>query len=75
LDLSARLLSDNEIEMVWVNEVLHRRALDLLFARQDKSYSVCDAVSFVLMRDRGETEGLTTDRHFKEEGFIRLLAP
>ena len=39
----------------------------------DKTYSLCDAVSFVLMRGRGMTDALTTDRHFEQEGFRRLL--
>ena len=43
--------------------------------RQDKTYSMCDSVSFVLMRQRGITEALTTDRHFEQEGFTRLLQP
>jgi predicted nucleic acid-binding protein len=46
----------------------------LLVARPDKAYSLCDAVSFVLMRRRGLVEALTTDRHFEQEGFRRLLA-
>jgi predicted nucleic acid-binding protein len=45
----------------------------LLRARPDKTYSLCDAVSFVLMRERGVAEALTTDRHFEQEGFRRLL--
>jgi len=75
LEFSNRLSSDNEVELVWIDETLHGRALDLLIARPDKTYSLCDAVSFVLMRERGETEALTTDRHFEQEGLIRLLAP
>jgi len=47
----------------------------LLLARQDKTYSLCDAVSFVLMRRRHLTEAWTTDRHFEQEGFQRLLIP
>ena len=27
----------------------------------------------VIMRERGITEALTTDRHFEQEGFVRLL--
>ena len=41
----------------------------LLMARPDKTYSLCDAVSFVLMRQRHCTEVLTTDRHFEQEVF------
>lgn len=47
--------------------------MQLLQNRQDKTYSLCDAVSFVLMRQRGISESLTTDRHFEQEGFVRLL--
>lgn len=67
-------LADNpDIETVWVDEALHREAMALLLARQDKTYSLCDAVSFVLMRQQRLTEALTTDRHFEQEGFQRLL--
>lgn len=67
------LLDNPDIEMVWVDKVLHSEAMTLLLARQDKTYSLCDAVSFVLMRERRVTDGLTTDRHFEQEGFRRLL--
>ena len=69
------LLDNPDIEMIWVNERLHRVAVDLLLARPDKTYSLCDAVSFVLMKERGINEVLTTDRHFEQEGFIRRLQP
>ena len=67
------LLENPDIETIWVDEALHREAMTLLLARQDKTYSLCDAVSFVVMRQRNITEGLTTDRHFEQEGFRRLL--
>jgi predicted nucleic acid-binding protein len=67
------LLENPDIETIWVDETLHREAMTLLLARQDKTYSLCDAVSFVLMRQRSITEGLTTDHHFGQEGFRRLL--
>ncbi|MEH2180648.1 type II toxin-antitoxin system VapC family toxin [Nostoc sp.] len=69
------LLENPDIETVWVYELLYQEAVKLLMARQDKTYSLCDAVSFVLMRQRGVTEALTTDRHFEQEGFRRLLLP
>jgi predicted nucleic acid-binding protein len=69
------LLNNPDIETVWVDDLLNRAAIELLIARQDKTYSLCDSVSFVLMRQRGISEALTTDRHFEQEGFIRLLQP
>ena len=67
------LLENPLLEIVWANESIYERALSLLEARLDKTYSLCDAASFVLMRERGLTEALTTDRHFEQEGFVRLL--
>ena len=52
---------------------LHEEALALLGQRLDKSYSLCDAVSFVLMKQQGIQEALTTDRHFEQEGYTRRL--
>lgn len=73
LTFLADLIETPDIQTVWIGEELHQEAMDLLFARQDKSYSLCDAVSFVLMRQRQLLTALTTDRHFAQEGFQRLL--
>ena len=73
LDFAADLFDNRLVEIVWVEEFLHRAAHALLQARLDKTYSLCDAVSFILMRERGITDALTTDKHFEQEGFVRLL--
>jgi uncharacterized protein len=73
LDFVVDLLSSTDIKTVWVDESIHQAAVELLTLRQDKTYSLCDAVSFVLMRQQGVTEALTTDRHFEQEGFVQLL--
>lgn len=70
----ADLLENPDIETVWIDGALHREAMRLLLLREDKTYSLCDAVSFILMRHRRISEALTTDRHFEQEGFQRLLA-
>ncbi len=75
LAFSSSLLDSLNVAVVWVDEALHRQALDLLQARIDKTYSLCDAVSFIIMRERGITDALTTDKHFEQEGFVRLLMP
>ena len=74
LALLRRLIAHPEVHIVWVTEELHHRALSLLESRMDKTYSLCDAASFVLMNDRGIRVALTTDRHFVQEGFQRLLS-
>ncbi|MCZ7648775.1 MAG: PIN domain-containing protein [Planctomycetota bacterium] len=73
LGYSRKLLEQSDLELTWVGKDLHTGALTLLESRADKTYSLCDAVSFLVMRAQGETEALTTDRHFEQEGFVRLL--
>ena len=75
LEFAKDILNNQFLVLMWVDEKLHRAAQALLEKRIDKTYSLCDAVSFVLMRDFGLNEALTTDRHFTQEGFVRLLAP
>src|ERR1700730_16750009 len=50
---SARLLVHPRVDVVWVDRGLHEDALDLLGQRLDKGYSLCDAVSFLLMKQQG----------------------
>jgi predicted nucleic acid-binding protein len=62
-----------EVEVVWVDSGLHERAMGLLAEREDKRWTLCDAVSFILMGANGIGEALTTDHDFEQAGFIRLL--
>jgi len=65
--------SGAEVEVMWVSHELHERAVQLLLDRTDQAWSLCDAVSFVAMGDRRITASLSTDRHFEQAGFVRLL--
>jgi predicted nucleic acid-binding protein len=73
LGFVSALAKSADISVFWVQPVDHEAALNLLRTRLDKNYSLSDAVSFLLMRSYGITEALTTDRHFQQEGFTRLL--
>ena len=73
IKFSSRILDDKDVEIIWIGENLHRQAVALMRERTDKNYLLCDAVSFIVMRQRGISESLTTDKHFRQEGFIRLL--
>lgn len=48
------------------------RAWRLFLDRPDKTYSLTDCLSFVIMRRLGITEVIATDDHFRQEGFIVL---
>lgn len=63
----------NEVKVVWVDSDLHERAMRLLAEREDKRWTLCDAVSFTLMRASRIEDALTTDHDFEQAGFVRLL--
>ncbi len=67
------LKSSQYIEVVHVDAALDTAAWQLLCNRQDKEWSLVDCASFVVMTRRGILEALTTDHHFEQAGFVRLL--
>lgn len=73
LTFAEALIEQPDVDVVWVDELLHRSGMRLLFDRLDKRYSLADAISFILMQQRGIREALTTDHHFEQAGFSRLL--
>jgi len=48
-------------------------ALDLLRQQTDKSYSFCDAVSFVVMRRLGISRAASFDIHFRQAGGFEVV--
>ena len=47
--------------------------LELYAHCPDKGWSFTDCISFVVMKEQGLVEALTTDRHFTQAGFKALL--
>ncbi|MGQ9533500.1 MAG: type II toxin-antitoxin system VapC family toxin [Desulfotomaculales bacterium] len=77
----ALVLTDNiykaerrgHLEIVHVTSELIEQGLALFQERKDKGWSLTDCISFVLMKRRGIFQALTTDHHFEQAGFVRLL--
>ena len=61
------------VEIVHVDETLDTAAWQLLKQRPDKTWGLVDCTSFVLMQWRGVQEWLTTEQHFEQAVFSRLL--
>ncbi len=60
-------------EIVHVTPDDEARAISVLRDHQDKTYSFCDALSFVVMERLGVTEAMAFDRHFREYGRLTIL--
>jgi len=61
------------VQVVHIDPTLDEEAWTLMKTRTDKEWTLVDCASFALMQRRGIAEALTTDHHFEQAGFRRLL--
>jgi predicted nucleic acid-binding protein len=61
--------------IVHVDERLWRRGWQLFLDRPDKDWSLTDCISFVVMLENGLKRAFTSDRHYEQAGFVRLMRP
>lgn len=66
---------DPDAEVVPLSNDLFQRGWALYSRHQDKEWGLTDCISFTVMNERGLTEALTADDHFRQAGFRALLAP
>ncbi|HZV35595.1 MAG TPA: PIN domain-containing protein [Verrucomicrobiae bacterium] len=52
----------------------HGNALEILRSHRDKTYSLCDALSFAVMRRLGIRRVASFDRHFKQFGEFDIVS-
>jgi predicted nucleic acid-binding protein len=57
------------LEMIWVNGDWYTRAIQRLFALNNRNISLVDSLSFEIMESREITHAFTFDKHFPENGF------
>lgn len=67
------LLNDPNIEVVSASTASRDEAIELFTRHSDKDWSLCDCLSFGLMRERGLDQALAADHHFAQAGFVALL--
>jgi predicted nucleic acid-binding protein len=72
--LLALLKADPNTEIVPASGALFERGADLHAHRPDKSWTLTDCISFVVMTERGITLAPTGDHHFEQAGFRALLS-
>ena len=63
--------------LVTIEDVTHqdqKAALELLLAHEDKTYPLCDALSFVVMRRLRITRVAAFDNHFHQFGEFEVLS-
>lgn len=61
------------ITHVHIDSAIDQSAWELCQNRSDKPWSLLDCSSFIVMQQMHIQQALTTDRHFEQAGFVRLL--
>ena len=67
------MVSDDAYHVERVRKRDDERAIALLRVHEDKSYSLCDALSFVVMERLRIKEAVAFDRHFRAYGRFTVL--
>ena len=68
-----QLVTDPTVTIVPPSPVFFDAGMDLYTRRPDKSWSLTDCISFVVMESHGLSDALTADHHFEQAGFTALL--
>ena len=72
VEIGNSLMQSQLIELIHVNESLFDDAWEYFQKHQDKTYSLTDCLSFVVMKQQGIRTALTFDKHFRQAGFETL---
>lgn len=68
-DIALKFLDDPTWFIEWVTPDDEKKAIRLLHRYYDKSFSLTDATSFIIMERLGLRSVLTFDKHFSQYGF------
>ncbi len=69
VQIGEKLLLSPSVEIVHVNENLFYEGGDYFQRYRDKSFSLTDCISFIVMNQKELGTALTFDRHFTQAGF------
>jgi uncharacterized protein len=67
------IMLNEKIRVLHSSRAKFVQSIDFYNQRADKHYSLTDCMSMLLMRDQGIAEVLTSDKHFRQEGFHILM--
>lgn len=72
VEIGNRFLESPDIELIDIDRKLFNQGWQYFQKHQDKTYSLTDCLSFIVMTNRSYSTALTLDHHFLQAGFQRL---
>lgn len=72
VEVGNRLFQSRLIQFIHVDSNLFYQRWNYFIQRSDKSYSLTDCTSFLVMQQLEIQTALTFDHHFNQAGFLKL---
>jgi uncharacterized protein len=69
VEIGQNLLESSLIELIQVDEELFQAGWEFFQQHKDKTFSLTDCISFVVMKNRKIKSALSFDKHFSQAGF------
>lgn len=69
VEVGNRLLESPDIELIEIDRTFFNQGWQYFQKHKDKSYSLTDCLSFIVMEEREIVTALTLDHHFLQAGF------
>jgi predicted nucleic acid-binding protein len=66
------LEASSRVSVIYSTRELEMEAVRILAKYGDQRFSLCDAISFAIMKDSGIKDAFSFDQHFETAGFRRL---
>lgn len=67
------LLKLPNLKIVWSDSDFFDASYRLYKTRPDKDWSLTDCASFIVMKEQNISLAFTSDKHFEQAGFVKLL--
>lgn len=72
VEIGNRLIESPEIELIEIEQKLFNQGWLYFQKYADKSYSLTDCLSFIIMQENHIAQALTLDHHFVQAGFQKF---
>jgi predicted nucleic acid-binding protein len=69
VEIGNRLMNSRSVQVIHVDKGLFEKGWHYFQQHDDKTYSMTDCISFMVMKDEGNESALSFDKHFTQAGF------
>ena len=69
VEIGNRLINSRSVQIIHVDQGLFDRGWEYFKQHDDKTFSMTDCISFIVMKEQGSESALSFDKHFTQAGF------